>query len=141
MASSAIEARAAELAKRPYTLLVTPNDAGGFTVQALEFPGAITEGDTLDGARDRALEAIEDIIVVMLEDDMPIPEPVEERSYSGTLQLRIPPSLHQAAAIHARLEGVSLNRWLSAAVAAYAGQRSVMPQPVEAPPQTILAGE
>ena len=121
---SDIDRRAAELAARPYTRMVTPGEGGGFIVQVLEIPGAITEGDTADEALANACEALEGVLAVMLEDGTPIPEPFEEREFSGVLQLRIPPSLHRAAATHARLDGVSLNRWLSAAVASYAGHES-----------------
>ena len=50
-----------------------------------------------------------------------IPEPIEEREYSGRLSLRIPSSLHQQLAHRAELNRTSLNRTIVDAIAAYLG--------------------
>ncbi|MGB8507198.1 MAG: type II toxin-antitoxin system HicB family antitoxin [Pyrinomonadaceae bacterium] len=41
-----------------YTVLMTPDETGGYVVTCPALPGLITEGDTLEEARERAAEAI-----------------------------------------------------------------------------------
>ena len=47
------------------------------------------------------------------------PEPIADRSYSGKFIVRVPSEVHRALAIRAAEEGVSLNRLVSARLAAY----------------------
>ena len=47
------------------------------------------------------------------------PEPIADRSYSGRFIVRVPAEVHRALAIRAAEEGVSLNRLVSARLAAY----------------------
>ena len=47
------------------------------------------------------------------------PEPIAERSYSGRFIVRVPSEVHRALAIRAAEEGVSLNRLVSARLAAH----------------------
>ena len=47
------------------------------------------------------------------------PEPIADRSYSGRFIVRVPSEVHRALAIRAAEEGVSLNRLVSARLAAY----------------------
>lgn len=70
-----------------------------------------------------ARDALRDLAIVRLEDGIESPEPFETRDYSGRLQLRLPPGLHRRAAMLVAQEGVSLNRWPSAAVAAGSAAR------------------
>ena len=46
------------------------------------------------------------------------PEPIADRSYSGRFIVRVPSEVHRALAIRAAEEGVSLNRLVSARLAA-----------------------
>ena len=121
-----IEARAAELASRPYAFALTEGDDRVYTVQVLELPGAISEGDTPDAALANGRDALTGVIAAMIERGQQIPEPFEVREFSGTTQLRIPPSLHARAAALAHRDNVSLNRFLSAAVAHYIGYSEAM---------------
>ena len=115
----AMEAR--RLAARPYSRVVTRGEDGMFLASIVEMPNVFTDGET----EVEALTDLEDLlpvmIEVMLEHGIPIPEPIEPGKYSGRLQLRMPPSLHRRAALRAHVEGVSLNRMLSDAVAMYVG--------------------
>ncbi|HLE96134.1 MAG TPA: type II toxin-antitoxin system HicB family antitoxin [Candidatus Thermoplasmatota archaeon] len=45
-----------------FTVSVVPGEEGGFTVQCIEVPGAISEGETIE----EALENIEDAIAEVL---------------------------------------------------------------------------
>ena len=46
------------------------------------------------------------------------PEPMADRAYSGRFVVRVPPETHRALAMKAAEEGVSLNRLISARLAA-----------------------
>lgn len=41
-----------------YTVLMTPDETGGYTVTCPALPGLVTEGDTLEEAREMAADAI-----------------------------------------------------------------------------------
>ena len=116
-----IDTRAEAMAARPYAFVVTQGEDGVYTVQVLELPGAISEGDTPDEALANGRDALAGVIAAMLDRGQAIPEPFELREFSGTTQLRMPPSLHARAVALARRDNVSLNRFLSAAVAHYIG--------------------
>ena len=51
-----------------YTIILTPQEEGGFTAQCLELPGAITEGETKEEALKNAKDAIELVLEGMRED-------------------------------------------------------------------------
>ena len=125
---SEIDARAAELASGPYAFVLTQGSEGVYTVQVLELPGAISEGDTPDEAIANGRDALAGVIGAMLERGQEIPVPFELREFSGTTQLRMPPSLHARAVTLARRDNVSLNRYLSAAVAYYVGATQPVPE-------------
>lgn len=59
------------MTKYPYTL--SPQEEGGFTVQFLDFPTGITEGDTLDEARYMAKDMITGLVECYKDDGMALP--------------------------------------------------------------------
>jgi antitoxin HicB len=56
-----------------YTVLMTPDETGGYVVTCPALPGLVTEGDTLEEARAMAADAIRCYIESLLEDGEPIP--------------------------------------------------------------------
>lgn len=56
-----------------YTVLLTPEPEGGFTVTVPVLPGCVTFGQDLDEAKRNAREAIECHLGSMLEHGEPIP--------------------------------------------------------------------
>jgi predicted HicB family RNase H-like nuclease len=131
--SSELEQQAIQIAARPYTItLIEDSEAKAWTAQVLELPGAIGEGDTPDQAVADVKDALYAIIALLLEQGAAIPEPFATRDFSGQLSLRLPPELHHRATVLAATEGVSLNRWLSAAVAGAAGYGSSPYRPISA---------
>lgn len=56
-----------------YTVLFEPAAEGGYTVTVPMLPGVITEGDTLEEARDRVKEAIRGHLKVLRKHREPIP--------------------------------------------------------------------
>jgi predicted RNase H-like HicB family nuclease len=70
-----------------YTVLFEPAPEGGYTATVPVLPGVITEGDTLEEARERVKEAIRGYLKVLRKHPQPIaeerttesPRPVTER--------------------------------------------------------------
>lgn len=69
-----------------YTVLFEPAEEGGFVVTCPALPGLVTEGDTLEEARDMARDAIRAYLQSLRKDGLPIPgdkriamEPVKEQ--------------------------------------------------------------
>lgn len=119
-----MKARASEIeaiVARPYARVLERGEDGVYTAFMAEVPGCIAEGGTPDQAIAHLDEAFTGIVRSMLRADDDIPDPLATREYSGRLMLRVPPSLHARAALYAALEGVSLNRLLSDAVAEHVG--------------------
>jgi predicted RNase H-like HicB family nuclease len=51
-----------------YTVILEPQEEGGYTVQCLELPGAISQGETKEEALENIKEAIELVLEVIQED-------------------------------------------------------------------------
>jgi len=56
-----------------YTVLMTPDETGGYVVTCPALPGLVTEGDTLEEARAMAADAILCYIESLQKDGEPIP--------------------------------------------------------------------
>jgi antitoxin HicB len=56
-----------------YTVLMTPDDEGGYVVTCPALPGLVTGGDTLEEARAMAADAIRGYIESLQKDGEPIP--------------------------------------------------------------------
>jgi len=100
-----------------YSVVWSPDDEA-FIGRVLEFGSLAAHGDT----QEKALREIRSAVRYALEDledsREPAPEPLGRRSYSGTLNLRMPKHLHRQLAIEAAHEGVSLNQWINTKLAA-----------------------
>jgi antitoxin HicB len=59
-----------------YTVIFEPEPEGGYTVIVPALPGCVTEGDTLDEAREMAVDAIKCYCESLLKDGLPLPEDV-----------------------------------------------------------------
>src|SRR5215831_11519257 len=56
-----------------YTVLFEPAEEGGYVVTCPALPGLVTEGDTLEEAREMAAEAIRGYLESLAKDGRPIP--------------------------------------------------------------------
>jgi antitoxin HicB len=59
---------------RTYTIVVEPEDTGGFSVSLPALPGCFTRGDTIDECRENAAEAIAVHIAGLEADGEVVPE-------------------------------------------------------------------
>lgn len=67
-----------------FTMLFEPAEEGGYVVTCPALPGLVTEGNTLEEAREMAQDALRLYLETLIEDGLPIPsdktpiaEPVE----------------------------------------------------------------
>ena len=56
-----------------FTMLFEPAEEGGFVVTCPALPGLVTEGDTMEEARNMAEDALRLYLETLIEDGMPIP--------------------------------------------------------------------
>jgi predicted RNase H-like HicB family nuclease len=125
--SPGLERRAEQIAAMPYTYTVVLGEDGIWTSQVLEVPGVFGEGDDPSEAVASARDGLEDVAISLIEEGREVPTPFGTRQWSGDLRVRLTPTLHQRATTLAAEQGVSLNRWLSAAV----GLAGAVPRSIE----------
>jgi antitoxin HicB len=92
------------------------------TIDAL--PGCTARGATPDEAIDRASEAMNAWLVTARREGKDVPEPKTSQSHSGRLLLRMPQTLHAELARTAERENVSLNQFITDALAGALGWRT-----------------
>ncbi|HEY7033756.1 MAG TPA: type II toxin-antitoxin system HicB family antitoxin [Thermomicrobiales bacterium] len=80
-----------------YTILLTPEEDGGFTATSPFFPGLVTFGETRDEAIAMALDAAKGLLLVKLEYGDPIPIEVDAPELA-TIEVDLPSLRAQLAA-------------------------------------------
>lgn len=102
-------------------------DGGGFLITIPDFPGCMSDGETIEEAiangRDAFLAWISAAIDMGRSIPKPTAKPVELVEASGKFVARLPKSLHARLAARARQEGVSLNTLVLALIAEGLGHR------------------
>lgn len=111
----------------PYTIEVIHNKqsedgAVYWFARVRELPGCMTEADSFEALDGMIQEAMTAWLEDALADGDPIPEPRPAEEYSGKFVIRLPRSLHRDLAQTAVQEGVSLNAFVTAALARAVGQ-------------------
>jgi antitoxin HicB len=109
--------------KLPYTREILPDfELGGFTALIREFPGCVTQGETVAEAYEYLEDAAFSWIEAALALGQDIPQPCSDGEFSGKFALRLPRSLHRKASMAAKHDGVSLNQFILTAVAENVGE-------------------
>jgi predicted RNase H-like HicB family nuclease len=91
---------------------------GYYYAQTNELPGCIADGKTPEEALEKVQAAMYDWFETALLNGDKIPTP---EGYSGKFSVRIPPSLHKDLVIKVKREGVSINQFISTAIARAVG--------------------
>jgi predicted HicB family RNase H-like nuclease len=95
-----------------YRLSWSPED-GEYVATCAEFPSlswlAEDELSALRGLKDM----VRDVVMDMLNTGERPPEALADKTFSGTLSLRVPPQVHRRLAIEAAESHISLNRYLN----------------------------
>jgi len=110
-------------AKLPYNIILEMWDDGEglyWVARIAELPHCLIHGDTPEEAIAEIEEVKRDWIKSNLERGLKIPEPIPHK-HSGQISLRIPPSLHKVVADRAVVEGISLNQYMTTALARSVG--------------------
>jgi len=115
---------AAEILKKPYARMVTPDADGTSFAEIVEFPGCFATGKSVGEALQNLEEVAIDWLAATAKQGQDIPEPMDAASYSGKLVLRMTKGLHKRAALWADREGVSLNQFIVTCVAEAVGERA-----------------
>lgn len=88
-----------------------------------EFPGLSAFGETPEQALSEMETALGLAIETYQEEGWELPPPLEQRSHSGQLRVRLPRALHARLAAQAQRDGVSLNTLIVAYLAEALGTR------------------
>jgi len=110
-------------ANLPYNIILEMWDDGEgpyWVARVAELPHCLIHGDSPEEAVAEIGEVKMDWIKSNLARGLKIPEPTS-RKHSGQMSLRIPPSLHRLLSDRAAVEGVSLNQYMTAALASSVG--------------------
>jgi antitoxin HicB len=117
--------KAKEYLNLPYQIALRADKGnGGWTAHVEEFPGCEARGDNPEQATRHLLGAMERWVSETLERGENIPEPRALSGHSGRLLLRMPQSLHAELAHSAEGEGISLNQFITTALASAVGWRN-----------------
>jgi antitoxin HicB len=114
--------------KLPYHIrMVRDEDAAGevaWVASVAELPGCLSQGDAPEEAAALIYEAMRAWMETTLALGKAIPVPRSGAGYSGKFQVRLPAGLHEAVALEAEHEGVSLNAYVSTVLAGAVGWKS-----------------
>ena len=64
-----------------YPVKLTKQKEGGYLVQFVDLPQAITQGETIEDALDQAADCLEEIIAFLIENKRDIPHPSKHKKY------------------------------------------------------------
>jgi len=105
--------------KLPYNIILERWDDGDgpyYVARVAELPHCLIHDDSPEGAIKEIQEVKREWIKSCLDRGVKIPEPIPHK-HSGQISLRIPLSLHKVLADRAVVEGVSLNQYMTVALA------------------------
>jgi predicted RNase H-like HicB family nuclease len=109
-----IQAQVEHYANLPYKVIIERCDDQGtyYVARVVELPDLLMIGDTPEEAIAELESVKRDWMKTYLELGNKMPEPLDLRSHSGNIRVRMEPSLHSSLALMAELEGVSLNQYM-----------------------------
>jgi predicted RNase H-like HicB family nuclease len=110
---------------QPYSRILIPQEDGRFAAEILEFPGCFAEGEDPGETYTNLEEAARRWLSACVANGTPVPPPLTSYEVSGKFALRLPKGSYLRAAKAAAREGVSLNQYITAAVAEQLGAHAV----------------
>lgn len=98
--------------------------------RVLEFPSLAAHGSTQAKALSEIRTVVQHAFEDLLDSGEDVPEPLNNRRYSGKLNVRLPKYLHRQLVIEAADEGISLNQLISTrlAVTGWASEKARVPK-------------
>jgi predicted HicB family RNase H-like nuclease len=129
----------------PYHVSVVRNDGergnAGWAANVEELPACTAVGASPEEAVQRVRKSMEQWISSALERNEEIPEPRSGSSASGRLLVRMPKTLHGQLARAAEQEGVSLNQFITSALASAVTWRGLHPASKNSRPGAVSLEE
>ena len=98
--------------------VIWSQDDGEYVGLCAEFPSLSWLAENPGKALDGIMEVVTDVVADMTANGETLPQAIGEKSYSGQFKVRVPPSLHRNLVLEAAEAGVSMNRLVSAKLAA-----------------------
>jgi predicted HicB family RNase H-like nuclease len=83
----------------------------GYIISFPELKGCLTCCSNLIEGIKLADDAKKEWLIAALEENYPIPEPLNEEKFSGQFKLRLPKTLHKELAERSKKEGISMNQY------------------------------
>jgi antitoxin HicB len=108
----------------PVTLVRDEGDDADWVATIDALPGCSARGSSPDEALERVATAVTGWVDAARQEGKEVPEPKTAQSHSGRLLLRMPQTLHAELARAAERERVSLNQFITDALAGSLGWRS-----------------
>ena len=103
--------------KRRYAVRLLECEECGYFVEIPDLPGCMSQEETVAEALSNIQEAKELWLEGAVESGYDVPEPADDRKFSGKFLVRLPVSLHERLVEEAEREGVSLNSYVTALLA------------------------
>ena len=106
-----------------YQFTVRPlskDEGGGYLVEYPDFPGCMSDGETIEEAITNGREALRDCTEVLKESGRKIPQPSVE---AAQWRQRLPRTLYSKLTRQAENEGVSINSLVTAIIAEAIGSK------------------
>lgn len=114
-----------QLDARKYNITVRFGEFEGeacYEATIKELPTVAEYADTHEEAYELAIDTIETLAQLYIEQGKQFPQPaIAPSNYSGRVTLRLPKSLHHSVAQMAEAEEVSLNSFITSALSAFVG--------------------
>jgi predicted RNase H-like HicB family nuclease len=104
----------------PILLLRDPG-SGAFTAELPDWPGCVSDGETIQELMENLDDARRTWVEDCIERGIEVPEPGARSTYSGKFLLRVPKAVHGRLAHLAEREGVSLNQYVLSILAEHIG--------------------
>lgn len=114
----------------PVTLVRDDADEGSWVATIDALPGCTARGVTPDETLERASAAVAEWVEAAKREGRDVPEPKSLHAHSGRLLLRMPQTLHAELSRAAEREKVSLNQFITDALAGALGWRAPRKTPV-----------
>jgi antitoxin HicB len=116
-----------DICKRPYARVLIPDEEAkegeyAWAAFVLELPGCLSDGRTPEEAARNLENAMESWVWATVEKGQHIPEPRLNTDHSGKFVVRTSRSLHSQIAAYAAIEGVSMNQFITTALANEVGR-------------------
>ena len=114
-----------------YDISVRRRDVEGevlFEASVVELPDVSAYAETYQEAYDLVIASIRDLSTHAEKTGSPFPQPRDDRDdeFSGRVTLRLPKRVHRLAATAAKVQGVSLNQYLSTVIANDVSRKDTM---------------